>query len=201
MIKVLHMGKFYPPDYGGIESVTKTIIEGSSKGFAHTVICFSKKKEVYYDHKKNIIRCKILFNIKNQPISFRYIYSAIWKSRTADIIHVHCPNLLAYVALLFCFGKKIVIHWHSDILNKGLLYKLLKPLEQYIINKSDRIIVTSLEYFNYSEPLKKFPDKVSIIPLGIKDLEKKRLPVEDSVLLSKFDDKEIILSIGRLVAY
>ena len=49
MIKILHLGKFYPPDYGGIESVTKSIIDDSSKEVEHKIICFSKNRKKYID--------------------------------------------------------------------------------------------------------------------------------------------------------
>ena len=45
MIKILHLGKFYPPDYGGIESVTKSIIDDTTKEIRHKIICFSKKRK------------------------------------------------------------------------------------------------------------------------------------------------------------
>ena len=201
MIKILHLGKFYPPDYGGIESVTKSIIDDSSKEVEHKIICFSKNRKKYIKDNKNITRCNVLFNINNQPISLKYFFKSIVEFRKVDIIHVHCPNILAYAALLFCFSKKIVIHWHSDILNKGILYKVIKPLENCILKKSNRIIVTSSEYFDYSKPLKRFSDKVSVIPLGIKDVITRKSSMDNSLCFDKFDNKEIILSIGRLVEY
>ena len=201
MIKILHLGKFYPPDYGGIESVTKTIIESSSNDVKHTIICFSKKGKNYKPDNENIIRCKVLFNIKNQPISIKYLFTSILRFKTADIIHVHSPNILAYIALLFCYGKKIVVHWHSDILNKGFLYRIIKPLEKLIIKKADTIIVTSEEYFRFSRPLKKYPKKVVIIPLGIEDVKERNLHIDASTFFNEFNNKDIILSIGRLVNY
>lgn len=201
MIKILHMGKFYPPDYGGIESVIKSIVDDSSKEIKHKIICFSNKENKYIKDDKNITRCNILFNIKNQPISFKYLFKSIIEFRKVDIIHVHSPNVLAYAALLFCFGKKIIIHWHSDILNKGILYKIIRPLEYYVINKADRIIVTSSEYYNYSQPLKRFSSKVSIIPLGINDNITRKSSIDNSLFFDKFKNKEIILSVGRLVKY
>lgn len=201
MIKILHLGKFYPPDYGGIESVTKSIIDDTTKEIGHKIICFSKKRKRYINDNKNITRCNVLFNIKNQPISLKYFFKSIFEFRKADIIHVHCPNILAYAALLFCFGKKIIIHWHSDILKKGILYKVIQPLEHYILNKSNRIIVTSSEYFDYSKPLKRFSDKVTVIPLGVKDVITRRSSMDNSYRFKKFDNKEIVLSIGRLVKY
>lgn len=205
-IRVVHLGKYYPPDKGGIENVTQNIAEGiASKRFLITVICFKSTKI-----KKNksppfvrILRAPVLATIKSQPIGIRYFFLCLYYIKRSDIVHLHAPNLLASMSILFLNKKtRLITHWHSDIINKGLLEKIVAPLQNILLNKSDTILVTSKAYFNSSKTLAPYKNKIDIVPIGIPDIsvgiKNHKLPLD---LEKKIEGKKIILSVGRLVHY
>lgn len=204
--RVLHLGKFYSPEYGGIESVTQILAEGITSSYQVRVICFTQlQRKMTKDtiNEVSVIRYPVFIAFLSQPLSFSYFLQCIKQSRQVDIIHIHTPNLLATAAAFFIpRSKKIVVHWHSDILNKGWMGKLVQPIEKWLLKRADKTIVTTNQYIEGSKLLKTVLDKISIIPIGIEDLSQfATTELDDSKLKEFIQNKQVVLSIGRLVPY
>ncbi len=202
-MNILHIGKKYYPDHGGIESVTKILAEASiNYGNNVSVCCFTNNtklsSKIDYIADVKILRCHSIFTLLSQPISLIYIYKIIIESRKADIIHFHFPNILAILALPFINNKKILlVHWHSDILKNPSILLLLKPLINYLLYRSSTIITTSDSYKNSSHQLKNHLHKTSSIPLGVKS------PIFNYNLITKRfkNPSKYVITVGRLVGY
>ena len=195
-MRILHIGKFYPPEYGGIESVTESLAtEQAAAGMKVVVVCFSRRLNgVQISEGVEIHRCKTRLAFASQPMSVSFLFRMIALARNADIIHVHLPNIVAMVGLLLFFNRKpIVLHWHADILGHGFLGTLVRPLEYLTLWKASAVVVTSRAYAAASTALKSFAEKISVIPIGIKDLDKQVAP--------KADIPAYVLLVGRLVPY
>ena len=122
MAKIVHFGKYYYPDRGGIESVTLNLARGASS-FGHdvTVVCFANQAHGVYEMLDGIkvLRSSTLSLIASQPIGFQYLIDCFKSARKADLVHVHMPNVLAaFCALLVPPKVRLLVHWHSDIINK-----------------------------------------------------------------------------------
>jgi len=194
-MRILHVGKFYPPEWGGIESVTEALaVDHASQGHELTVLCFSQENDNTQDlDGVRVERFRSLSMIASQPLSFRYVWRAIRRGRKADIVHLHTPNLLASLISLFLTRTpKVVVHWHADIENKGLAGKLVLPLEHAMLRRADHVVATTAEYAMHSNALEDFKDKLVAIPIGIDDMA---LPQADESL------GDYILFVGRLVPY
>src|SRR5450830_818710 len=207
MIKIIHFGKYYPPDRGGIESVTQSISEGAVvSGYEVTAICFDKSNIGELHSKINgvfVERHIISKMVNNQPLGWSYFIRCILKGRKANIVHLHAPNLLASLASCFLGKKpKLIVHWHSDIINKGWMGRLVVPLELLMLSRADAVIATSERYADASIYLNKCYDKVHVVPLGVQDLAsgkvKKVIPDRFKNFLK---DRKFVLSLGRLSAY
>jgi glycosyltransferase involved in cell wall biosynthesis len=117
-----------------------------------------------------------------------------------DIIHVHHPDPMTALALkLSGYKGKVVIHWHSDILNQRFLLRFYQPLQTWLINRADTIIATSLVYAKNSTAISKYMDKVTIVPIGIQEPIHNMSKVD--IWKQKYAGKKIIFSLGRLVSY
>jgi glycosyltransferase involved in cell wall biosynthesis len=206
MSNIVHFGKYYFPHSGGIESVTLSLSKGAV-GVGHnvSVICFQNvpvfTKEIL--DGVSISRVPIRKLIKSQPISFKYFWCCLLAAKKADIVHLHAPNMLGAFCALF-INKKIclLVHWHSDVINKGLLGALLRPLEYALLSRANNIVVTSEIYANASVSLAPFKNKITVVPIGVPD---KKHQVNGSSMTHelerKIDQRRIILSVGRLVSY
>lgn len=206
MANIVHFGKYYLPDSGGIESVTACLAKGSvNAGNVVTVVCFEKLPSTPNDviDGVNVVRAPIAKLVASQPLGLNYIFSSLSAARNADIVHLHAPNMLGALCSLFIKRKtRLLVHWHSDVVNKGLLGKLVRPLEKALLRRADSIVATSQVYAEASETLAPFKSKIAVVPIGVPDTRpdgaEKTLPshIEQSI-----QGKKIILSVGRLVPY
>ena len=206
MANIVHFGKYYFPDAGGIESVTKSLARGAvASGHTVSVVCFEKKtanSDEVIDGVR-IIRTPITKMTASQPLGVKYFLQCLKAAKNSDVVHLHVPNMLGALCALF-IGKRprLLVHWHSDVINKGLLGKILRPLESALLRCADCIVVTSQVYADASETLRPYKDKIAVVPIGVADSKHagvySDLPTSIDALIY---GKKIILAVGRLVPY
>ncbi len=204
-MKVLQVGKFYYPVRGGIEQVVFDITEGLNEREIQTdVLCANTSctSEIVDFENYKVFKSASYGTLSSTSLSPRFIYTFCKIAKNYDIIHIHHPNPLAFLALCIARPKaKIIIHWHSDIVRQKKSLKYFLPLQNWSLDFADKIIVTSPNYAKYSQHLKAYAKKTKIIPIGIEEKEfisdKKRV----QTIRNKYQNKKIILAIGRLVGY
>jgi glycosyltransferase involved in cell wall biosynthesis len=201
-LKILHLGKYFYPDTGGVEMVTKATAEGAARaGCDVEVLCFGR---VDYLHEEQccgvkVLRAPIWKLVASQPFGWQYVHEFLRRARNADIVHVHVPNMLAALALLMArMPGRTVVHWHSDVVNKLWLGKLTRPLEWLMLRRADALVATSQAYADASPQLRRFKDKVHIVPIGIAD---PTIAKHANTIREVANDALVILAVGRLVPY
>lgn len=207
MASIVHLGKYSFPYHGGIESVTELAAEGAVKaGHVVAIIGFSKVVNDSNQNRSGVldVRCRCLFTFASQPLGIGYFTEAIRLGRKADIVHLHLPNMLAALAVLFLPSKaRVIVHWHSDVVGKGWIAHMLRSLESAVLRRAARIICTSQAYAGASHALMPFRGKVTVVPIGIKDQAPQS--AIDSVSKASIEKvvagRKIVLSVGRLVPY
>ena len=206
---LLQIAKYYYPYEGGIETVTKYLAEGLND-FENTVVCFSQDGITRMDNVNgvNVYRIAPSLKISSQDIAFTYYFylKKIIYEIQPDIIVLHCPNPFLYpiTSRLKPKEAKLVLLWHSDILGRGLLYRLVHRFEQQILRKADLIIATSPNYIHPSSPIYNYSDKVKVAPNGIIKSEFQwRLGDEQTVetIRRKYGHKKIVFFVGRHALY
>jgi glycosyltransferase involved in cell wall biosynthesis len=210
MKRILHISKFYPPYQGGIEDTCYQIVN-TIKTVVHRVICFNEGKltHITYDGETKIIRVGIRIIIASQPISFSYFWQLqrVLKGYRPEIVHFHAPNPLVsiYLLLILPHSSKLVVHWHSDIIEQSnAIYGLYKPIEKLLLKRANRIIITTPNYLEESVPLQPFKLKITAIH-SIVDPSKFKLLEEDAAKIAsikqKYEGRKIVFFIGRHVSY
>jgi glycosyltransferase involved in cell wall biosynthesis len=203
-MKVLHLGKLCPPNEGGIEVFSFDLLEAlNKKGIKADLLCFCENtREDSYNGFK-FFACKMNLKLNSAPLSYDYIKTFRKIVKHYDIIHVHSPNPLAEILTLIT-DKKVIIHWHSDIVRQRISYFFYRPIQQKVLKKADKIIATSPQYLETSKQIKDFKDKAIVIPVG---LNPKRLRISEQdlrefdKLKEKINNKKVVLAVGRLIEY
>lgn len=205
-MRVLQLGKYYPPDIGGIETVMYDITEGlNERGIKCDVLCSNSenkyKEEMINDYK--VYRTKSYGKIASTSITPQMISKLREIIENYDIIHIHLPDPMANIALMLSNhkNKKVVLHWHSDIVKQKNLLKLYLPFQNWLLKRADKIIATTPKYIEESPFLYKYKEKCISVPIGI---DNKRLIVKEELvkqIRNKFNNKRIIFSLGRLAYY
>lgn len=204
-MRIVHWGKYYPPHRGGIESVTSVLAEGhAAAGHAVEVVCFHDAGTVLERvGAVQVRRCRERFGAASQPLGRDYARLGLRDARGADVVHLHAPNLLAaLMTLRLAAPTRLVVHWHSDIVGKGWLGRLLRPLEQAMLARADAIVCTSPPYAEHSIALRSWRHKVHSVPIGIADPGQQVAP---SALPERFErflaGRRHVFAIGRMVPY
>lgn len=207
-MKVLHFSKFFPPYSGGIEQVAFDLVSGCRDfGLDVQVICsndsVSSISESFCDIP--VYRSGTLMNIFSTPISLTLPWQFLRRAKRSNIIHLHHPHPISSFCVFlfypFLRNKKIVVHWHSDIVKQKKLMFFFRPLQNFMLSVCDKILVTSTDYMVNSRDLDKYRNKCESLPIGIDGLESlvnQKLVAE---IKNKFKNKFIIFSLGRHIYY
>ena len=223
-LKICHLGKYYPPARGGIETYVQTLARSQAAlGAEVRVVCVNDKDRKGRDvtpSRYGATRCAEDFN---GPVQVSRIGRSATVARLdvcprlpwimkeinrnpVDILHVHTPNptMLLMVANFIRPGTRIVITHHSDIVRQRLLRYLQAPFEELVYARASLILASSENYISHSPLLTKHREKVEVLPLGI-DLKPFTHPsaaaLEQAKKLKAEHGDIIWLGVGRCVYY
>lgn len=207
-MRCLQISKYYTPVKGGIETVVRDISIGLSKrGWPIEILCSNKKIYTQIDNDPlRVTRIGTLGVFESAPISLGLPFRLFRIQSNFDVIHIHLPNPIANLAVWFTRPhSKIVIHWHSDIINQKFLLKLYAPLQAWLIKRADAIIVTSLPYATHSTWLSGHSKKIHVVPictvdpLGVSSQEERHLNAKR--VGERWVGKRIVFALGRMTYY
>lgn len=200
--RVLHVGKYYPPHMGGMETHLQALVRGICDHYSTEVLVAndSARRQAEHLDGAKIRRIPTLGALASMPITPTLPYE-LWRSH-ADLVHVHTPNPGAAFSLTVSgyHGPLVVTH-HSDTLGRKQLQRLTAPFVQYMMRNADAIITTSQRYLDSSCELAPYKEKCHVIPLGI---GKEAFCAPDHTVVQEIQKKygsHIVLAIGRLVKY
>ncbi|MBQ0941882.1 glycosyltransferase [Ideonella sp. 4Y16] len=202
--RVVHWAKFYPPEMGGMESVAVSLARGAAQaGWQVEVVCFAKVHLPSGPDGQGVQvwRAPVRWAPASQPLSLRYLWQAWRRGRQADVVHLHVPNMLAALAALALPRRtRVLVHWHSDVVGKGLLGRVLAPLERALLRRADRVVATSQAYADGSPSLRGIGHRLRVVPIGVPEpaVEAGAL---DPAVQAWLGPRRLVLAVGRLVPY
>ena len=209
-MRVLHIGKYYPPYRGGMESFLADLVEQQRASGIDA--CAVVHGDPLPDDPEWLIRVPVQVTLVFAPIALGVPF-ALWraiKKFKPDVLHLHMPNNAAFWPLVIPAARRIpwVTHWHSDVLISEwdtilkACYQLYKPFETKLLQHSEAILATSPPYMAASQPLQPWLYKTVAIPLGLKPLNAETLELAQEEDVSEWGDAKLrILSVGRLTYY
>jgi glycosyltransferase involved in cell wall biosynthesis len=207
--KILHIPNYYPPHIGGIEDVCHSIVTALPE-FEHQVICFCDEKQTIKEWVESVqvIRCGVWKKLFSQSVSFSFYreLKTVFKTFVPDIVHFHTPNPLSSVYLLSLLPQKtkLILHWHSNIVEQDFLYLFYSPIENCLLKRAHHVVATSPAYISGSKPLQSYRDKITVIPNTINESKlQKQDGDEDAIagIRKTYEGKKIIFTFGRHVTY
>lgn len=215
-VRILHIGKFYPPFRGGMESFLAALMDAQTAvGMNVAALVHSHKPDgppARFDPaapRPGVVRAPCHGRLLYAPVSPLF---PLWLEQTLrdfqpDILHFHLPNTSAFWALASRRARALpwVIHWQSDIVESSVdkrlavAYRAYRPFEQALLKHAAAIVVTSPPYLESSPALRDWHAKCHVIPLGLPDVAR-QLP-DTPVPAVWTSDLLHVLAIGRLTYY
>jgi rhamnosyl/mannosyltransferase len=206
LVKILHLGKYYYPFTGGIETVTRDICEGMvSKGHEVTVLCSNDKNrtEKTTINGVDVIYSSRLLTFLSQPINLFLAFTLASIVKKFDVVHVHSPNPFAELLALFIPKNiKVVTTHHADVTRQKAFLLFYKHLYKAFLKRCDKIYVATENHIKYSSFLPEFESKCEIIPFTINEKRFETSDYANKLKESiKLEHGPYCLFVGRLVSY
>jgi glycosyltransferase involved in cell wall biosynthesis len=227
-MRVLHIGKFFPPHAGGIERSSADLCTAlAARGvdvamLAHASPGGATRRFTADGVDVTLAACHGQLLYAPVSPSFPLQLSRVIARFRPDLLHLHVPNVSAFWALLSPAARRLpwVVHWHSDIpldvRHAGVraMYGLYRPWEQALLRHARAIVATSTPYLDASAALAPWRGKVRVVPLGIGNAEATAEPsrrdsekVENAANVAAREDVNWpaagtrVLAVGRLSYY
>jgi glycosyltransferase involved in cell wall biosynthesis len=202
-LRVLHVGKFYPPAHGGMEVFLADLIAAQrAQGIDAAAIVHGQPLP---DDPAWLVRVPVQAQWIYAPIAlgFRKALAQAIERFRPDVLHLHMPNNAVFWALTLPAAGRVpwVVHWHSDVVVEQsqaalrIAYRLYRPFEQAVLERAERIVATSPPYLQASEALRRWRDKCAVVPLGL------RVDAEAASDRPAPSQPLKLLAIGRLAHY
>lgn len=205
-MKVLQLGKYYPPYLGGIESHLRQLCgEIRSQVDLDVVVCNSERRDVdeIIDGVR-VHRCAEMAKVASTSLCPTMPLAL--SRRDYDIVHVHFPNpmgVMSYLASKKPRNHRIIVTYHSDIVKQKNLLRVYQPFMDMVLRHASAIICTSPDYIESSDVLRAHREQCVVIPLAVDlaafEATPERLARADGIRARV--GGPLLLAVGRLAYY
>ncbi len=169
-LRICHLGKYYPPAPGGIETHVRTLARAQADlGAKVQVFCVNHEPgptSVEADGAVEVTRFRRQASAAKLDVCPDL---ARWLGQVeADVLHLQVPNPTMILALLRARPRvPLVVSYQSDVIRQKLRAALFRPLERLAYRRVRAILTTSPGYPAGSSFLRPYAERLEVLPHGI----------------------------------
>jgi len=201
-LRVLHVGKFYPPHMGGMETHLQALCNQLHDAVDLEVVVASDDhsgKQEMLDGVA-VTRVPTRLMLASTPLCTAMIPRI--RAYRGEIVHLHLPNPMGVLAYLASGHRgHLVVTYHSDMVRQKVLGPLFEPVLHTALRRSSAIIATSPNYLHTSPVLARHRSRCEVIPLGIPLQDFDHCDADSIAVVRREYGDRLIVSVGRLVYY
>ena len=207
-MRILQVNKLYDPWIGGVETVAQDIADGLNGRDGISVVnlvCQPRgARKVEEVHGVPTYRAASWGMVSGMPLSWDFFRLFRMLAKDADVIILHHPFPLAFVAYrLFGDKKRVVVWYHSDIVRQRIAKLPFLPFIRFALRRADHIFVSNKAIIKNSAMLRDISDKCRVIYFGI---DPGRFRQTDEIRRKADEIRRaygapLVLSVGRLIYY
>src|SRR5918993_5188355 len=168
-MKVLQLGKFYPPVKGGMETILALISERTAQHVQNRVLVANSRASTVEERHGSVEvrRSAALTRIGAVAVCPKMPFELARED--ADLIVLHEPNPMALVAYFLARpGGRLIVWYHSDVIRPSWRYRLFyRPFLRFALSRAVRIVVSSPALGASAPELRDFQAKCKVIPFGV----------------------------------
>ena len=206
-LRVLHVGKYYPPAPGGMEKVVQLLCE-SERAFAaldSRVLVANTAPTTVDDTVNGVVITRVAAYGAIGSVGLCPTFPIAMARATRDVTVLHEPNPVALVS--DWLGRQrgpLVVWFHSEVLRPQWKYRLMyRPFLRRVLDRARAIVVSSPALRQHALELQPFQSKCVVIPFGI---DRDRLELTPDMAarvasLRRNGARRRLLFVGRLVPY
>jgi glycosyltransferase involved in cell wall biosynthesis len=169
LIRVTHIGKFYPPVTGGMERVVQSLCAVTAGRLDNRVLALHTASRTVTDEVDGVPVTRVGTWGAVGSVAVAPALPMHLSRIDADVLILHEPNpwaLLSYAAVRPRIP--LAIWFHSDVVRPALQYQLFyAPVARPAYRAARRFLVSSPALAEHATALQPFRDRVTVIPFGI----------------------------------
>lgn len=168
-MRILHVGKFYPPHRGGMERVLETVCQVSRGMVESHVLVANTSGRTQEEDVDGIPVTRVGTIGAAGSVHIAPAFAMALRRARADLIVLHEPNPWALLSYAIARPRApLVIWYHSDVVRPPLQYALFyAPIAHAAYSRARRFIVSSPPLAANAAALARYQDRVRVIPFGI----------------------------------
>lgn len=204
-MKVLHLGKFYPPVKGGMETILELLCTRTSTEVENKVLVANNTCATSEERHGSVDIVRVAAVTRIGAVSVCPTLPFRLASEKADLIIIHEPNPMGLLAYFLARPEGALIVWfHSEVIRPSWRYRFFyRPFLQFALARAARVVVASPTLADSAPQLREWRSKCVVIPYGI---DVRQEPPPDQIpgradAIRKEQGSPIVLFVGRLVAY
>jgi rhamnosyl/mannosyltransferase len=199
-LRILHLGKYYPPVKGGIETVVETLCRGEARWVDSSALVLNEGSQTTIERRDGVDVTRVGAVARVGAVSLAPSLPLWLAKAEADVLVLHEPNPLALVAYALARPRMPLVVWyHSEVIRSAWKYRLFyEPVLEFALRRAARIVVAS-------PPMRDVPalarhrEKCVVVPFGL-EVERYRR-ARERVETMATTSRPTFLFVGRLVGY
>ena len=203
-MRVLHVGKFYPPVRGGMERVLQLLAEGERGRVDTRVLAANSCPRTVEEIYRGVAVTRVARFGAVGTVALAPAFPLRLAESRADVIVIHEPNPLALLSYwLTRPAGRLVVWFHSQVIPHRWFYPLYGPLLRWGLRRADAIVASSPTLIEHARELQPHRDKCVAVPFGIDPEVFASTPALRTAarhLRAKYGTP-LLLFVGRLVPY
>ena len=204
-MRVLHVGKYYPPAPGGMERVVQLLCEHERPTTDSRVLACNTTARTVAEEWNGVPVTRVARLLAIGSVGVCPTFPFAWRRLEADVAVLHEPNPLALVADFVSWQRgPLVVWYHSEVVRPAWKYRVMyEPFLRRVLDRAARVVVSSPALAEHAAALQPYQQKCRVVPFGI-DLA--RLTPGATVLTRAAQIRAqhpgpLALFVGRLVPY
>ena len=201
---VLHVGKYYPPYRGGIETVVEQLCRGlARRGLEITALVSNDSSHTVEEtiDGVRVVRLGRTAELNSQPLNWRLV--PLLRRARFDVLHFHTPNPVGALAVLAARrSEPVVVTHHSDIVRQRLLGGAATAVQSLLYRRAAALVAATPKHIEHSPVLRSFASMCRVIhfPIDASPYVDAAAPWDEQLPLA-WEGEPLVLFVGRLVYY
>lgn len=205
-MKVLHVGKFYPPVSGGMERMLQLLCEGERAVAESRVLVANTVGWRTVRESLNGVPITRVGSVGRVGAVQVCPMFPFWLAvAQKDVMVIHEPNPIALASYVLVRPRAPLVVWfHSEVIRPRWRYALIyRPFLRFALKRAARIVVSSPALANQAAALREFRAKCVVIPFGLDAARLEPAPdtAPEAEAIRQRYQRPIVLFVGRMVDY
>lgn len=205
-LRVLHVGKFYPPSRGGMEKVLQLLCETASASIDSRVLVAGEQPITIHETMNGVPVTRVASLARVGAVAICPSFPYWLRKVEADVTVVHEPNPVALVAHAIARPSSPVILWfHAEVVRPAWRYQVFyRPFLVRMLRRARRIVVSSPSLVEHASELQPYRHKCVVVPFAVEPCKHaltNEIAARVLALKSEAQQGRLVLFVGRLVPY